>query len=522
MTPLSRVYIHRYGEAAKVHGSSINGPCPFCDGGTDRFIVWLDRSENLGKTCTEHGIRGVFYCRQCEASGDTLEYLMKAEGMKFKEACAELGITPRSEKDVRPAPVEKPRKAEFEGRKAETPKELWRAHAARMDEAAVKALPECSAALRWLRERGITLHLAQRYGLGFLPGENGRNCRFRPFASFGLPNETKKDGSPKTRMWIPRGISIPSREDGDIVMWRIRRPNGDVPERDGRKMDKYWELKGGARVSYHLPPDEARHVTVYLIVEGEMDAILLHAVAGGALGVAAMRSATNKPDSRTHEALARADLILVSLDSDKAGATGMEWWLKTYAKARPFPIPGFKDPGDAFKAGFDLRLWLEAGMPRSIALPPSLPLSDSLAERGSEEASLGRHDSGGKGGEEYLQTAAPVSEVELRNEFSDLLSAEKMKGLRAALPSYFAMEAMPREVLALAALWSGTPIKYMKYPAGGFEWVVSSSFQRRCPEFYARFMRMATVSRDVTEWLAMHMADVVDGRNFLDPFGEKR
>lgn len=516
MTPLSRVYTHRYGEAAKVHGSSINGPCPFCDGGTDRFIVWIDRAENLGKTCTEHNIRGVYYCRQCSASGDTLEYLMKAEGMDFKAACAELGIAPRKENDFRPAPSEKPKKAAFEGRKAETPKELWRAHAARMDEIAVKALPECSAALRWLAERGISPELARRYGLGFLPGENGRNCRFRPFASFGLPNETKKDGSPKTRMWIPRGISIPSREDGDIVMWRIRRPNGDVPERDGRKMDKFWELKGGSRVSYHLPPEGQRHVTVYMVVEGEMDAILLHAVAGGGLGVVAMRSATNKPDTRTHEALARADLILISLDSDKAGASGMEWWLKTYAKAEPFPMPGFKDPGDAFKAGFSLRLWIEAGMPRSIALPPSL-----LTEAVSLEASSGRQELGGEGDELRPQETVASPEVELRDEFSDVLTAGMMKGLRALLPSFFDMEVMPREVLALAALWQGAPIHYLKYPAGGFEWTVASSFQRRCPEFYDRFMRLATRSRDVAEWLDLHQADDVHGRNFLNPFGDK-
>lgn len=521
MTPLSRIYVHRYGEAAQVHGSSINGPCPFCDGGTDRFIIWLDRSENLGKTCTEHGIRGVYFCRQCEASGDTLEYLMKAEGMDFKAACAELGIAPRVQSSSRPAPVEKPAKAAFEGRKAEVPQELWRSHAARMDETAVKALPQCESAQRWLAERGITLRLAQRYGLGFLPGENGRNCRFRPFSSFGLPAETKKDGSAKTRMWIPRGISIPSRENGEIVMWRIRRPNGDLLEREGRRMDKYWELKGGARVSYHLPPEQRGGVLVYAVVEGEFDAILLHALAGAGIGVAAMRSATNKPDTSLHSALMRADLILLCLDSDKAGAAGMAWWLKTYAKARPFPIPGFKDPGDAFKAGFDLRLWLESGMPRSVALPPSFPLSDSWEERGRVEATSGTCLLRGEGeGRLSEESAAPSCDAK-EDAWGDLLTAEAMKGLRAALSSFFDVELVPRDVLALAAMWGGAPIRYVKCPAGGFEWIPVSSFVKRCPQQYARFMRLATSSRDVAEWLALHQAQEVSARNFLDPFGER-
>ena len=89
------LYRSRFGEAVKRQGNGWNGPCPLCGGEpgkSDRFMVWPDRSDNLGEACSRNGINGIWSCRQCSASGDTIAYLMKIDGMTFKEALAELGI----------------------------------------------------------------------------------------------------------------------------------------------------------------------------------------------------------------------------------------------------------------------------------------------------------------------------------------------------------------------------------------------------------------------------------------------
>lgn len=68
--------------AAATGGGEYHGPCPVC-GGNDRFRVQPEK----GKT-------GRFACRQCEISGDGIDYLRKVKGLTFQEACKELDYTP--------------------------------------------------------------------------------------------------------------------------------------------------------------------------------------------------------------------------------------------------------------------------------------------------------------------------------------------------------------------------------------------------------------------------------------------
>lgn len=522
------LYRSRFGEAVKGGESAlcVNGPCPEC-GGNDRCVVWAERRDNLGKTCQEHDLPGVWWCRQCGAGGDTVAFLMSSSmGHDFKSALAELGIEGRPDHQRRrPAPAEQEARPAFSGRSTDQPSALWLSHAKSMAENCAKALPKSEAAVRWLAKRGISLSMAERYGIGLLEGENGRPCRFRARASFGLPPAFKADGKQK-KLWMPRGISIPSSVDGEVVMFRVRRPNGDLSthtERDKSgeerevKEAKYWELPGGQKVSFHLPPTVPSPVTVYVVVEGEFDAMLLHAVAGESIGAAAMRNASNKPDAHTHAALAGADIILVALDSDKAGASGLEWWKRTYSTARPFPIPGFKDPGEAFEAGFDLRLWLETAMPRSLRLAPSTAGVSLEASSGTEFLGGGGKDAGGDS--PLLMAPVPGEQFQTAGDgLDDLLRPSDARWLRSALPEFFELEVMPRPVLAMAVLWWGCPVHYHKFDGGGWEWIPARPWVRREPEKYDRFMRLADTP-EVAEWLSMHEANDIDGRNFLTLYG---
>jgi hypothetical protein len=51
------------------------------------------------------------------------------------------------------------------------------------------------------------------------------------------------------------------------------------------------------------------------------------------------------------------------MDFDKAGAAAVQWWRENFSQSKRWPVPQAKDPGDAFKAGLDLRAWILAGFP---------------------------------------------------------------------------------------------------------------------------------------------------------------
>jgi hypothetical protein len=101
-----------------------------------------------------------------------------------------------------------------------------------------------------------------------------------------------------------------------------------------------------------------------VILESELDGLLLHQEVGDLAGVVATGSATAKPDKITHEGLTQAEIVLVSLDSDDAGArAAWAFWPATYgAKVKRWPCVGGKDPSEARLNGLDLRAWVVAGI----------------------------------------------------------------------------------------------------------------------------------------------------------------
>jgi DNA primase len=63
-------------KAASTNGGEWAGPCPFC-GGRDRFRVWPQPA----------GGKPRFWCRQCECSGDAIDYVMHRDNVSFHAAC---------------------------------------------------------------------------------------------------------------------------------------------------------------------------------------------------------------------------------------------------------------------------------------------------------------------------------------------------------------------------------------------------------------------------------------------------
>lgn len=381
-----------------VHVSAAKGgeyasPCPGC-GGKDRFHTFPEQEG--GPVCQDAGVLGTYWCRKCGAGGDVLQYLMDFESMSFADACASLGAKAPRKLQLHgrlPQPPKSSQAPAFVPTELAVPSDTWRARAARLVEKCHARLLETPRALAWLAERGLDLAAVRRYRLGYLaeePNKSGTSTGiFRARSAWGLPDKEVKnpDGtlSLKKQLWLPRGIVIPAygpegpcTATGEAALplrIRIRRPDKDVA---GTNYAKYFVIPGSC-MSPMLLGASRRAVVV---VEAELDAMLVHHLAGDKAGALAVLTNLGKPDAAAFAAVSRAFAVLVALDYDKAGANGWAWWREHCTAARRWPVPAGKDPGDAYKLGEDLRAWVLAGLPsllRTTPAPAAAPLGASIS-----------------------------------------------------------------------------------------------------------------------------------------------
>lgn len=531
-------YRSRFGDAVRQQGNGYNGPCPLC-GGTpgksDRFMIWPDRDESLGKTCQENGISGVWSCRKCGESGDTIAYLMKIDGHDFKSALAALGI-----KGGRPsfrrkkAPALPPETSAPIIREAAGASSVWQEAADKVIQKAEAALPDFPYALAWLAARGISLQAARAYRLGYLAAEAGTYPgTFRPRQAFGLEPKEGEGGRVKDKIFIPRGILVPTFDaSGRPSNIRIRRPSKDI----GQGRPKYMELEGSSRAPYFLRSSAPAPLAVYFVTEAELDALLIHHLSGGIVGALAVRTNRGKPDAVAHAYLKQASRICIALDYDEAGASGVEFWEKTYPSILRWPTPEGKDPGDAFKLGVDIRAWIEAALPASVRLPevqraqePS-PLSGGQVDtalpgqivRG-EGASRQASDGGPKkknvpAGASSMSAGCGWGPDAREEDFTD----EELDLLYAAIPPTQPLERYPVGIARAWLAWRGLPVRFVKrgFIDGRLEcgWERCAGWRKHLKKLLA----FSPVARQpwLLAWLRNHPADVVTEENFFQMWGE--
>jgi hypothetical protein len=382
-----------YGVTAKkvagTHGGEYHSACPVC-GGRDRFHCWPQRPST--GTCP---LPGVWGCRACDKSGDIIAFLQHAGGLSWKDACARLNIRMDENR-----PVRLPVRVKAEGiRQAEAkglPPAIWRERNTKLVTHAHEQLMNTPSVLEYLAGRGLNAEACARYRLGWLPGEKNKSWYTRPLKAWGLPEAI---GEKAFR--FPRGLVIPrfSQAEGkeEVIGLRIRRTDADRAEFAPEK--KYLAFKGGAVTPLLIPaPGVAPSRAVLVIVEAELDAMLVAEVARAAglpCGAMALVSNTARPDAAAYAACGQAAALLLSLDLDpkagggaKATAKAVAKWRATYPNAKDWPVPQGKDPGDAYSAGVDLALWLEAGLP-AICLPvgkstPNIHIKTYCVEHGSD------------------------------------------------------------------------------------------------------------------------------------------
>ncbi|NTW87804.1 MAG: alpha helicase [Desulfobulbaceae bacterium] len=348
MNLLDLITGHTYKKASSHNGGEYHGPCPAC-GGTDRFHIW-----------PQQGDHGTFWCRACGLAGDAIEYLMKIDGKTFPDACRQLGKDVPEAPDYQAPRFKKPAAADtFTPRETVAPAGLWLQHAEKLVTWAHEQLLSNPLQLSWCAQRGLDLDAVKKYRLGWNPGEKGKDL-YRVRESWGLESAFKPDGTTKKKLWLPIGLVIPCYQGEKLHRIRIRRPEGEP---------RYYLVPGSGTAPMIL----GENARAFVIVESELDAILVHHLAGDLVGAISQGNSTAKPDTFADYVLKNALAILIALDADDAGMRASVWWRQQYPQAERHPVPVGKDPGDAYKAGCSIRDWVKIGLPPVLTLPRIAP-----------------------------------------------------------------------------------------------------------------------------------------------------
>lgn len=531
-------YQSRFGSAVKKQGNGWNGPCPLCGGEpgkSDRFIVWPERTEDgkfsRGPTCIEHNIPGIWWCRGCETGGDTIAYLMKIDGLDFKAALSELGIEGgRPSHRRRQAPAE-PRRASatqtWVPREWPEPSEKWIAYAAKLLAEAEEYIWKQPHALRWLAARGIAEEAVRRYHIGYLPAESTKYPgRYRARSALGLAPYIGDDGKEHAKIFIPRGIVIPTfAADGRVFNLRIRRHKEDLTER----APKYMELAGSCKAPLLLRSSRPAPLAAYFVTEAELDAMLIHYVTGGVVGALAVRTNRGKPDAAAHARFCDAVRVCIALDYDAAGAAGVEFWEHTYPTSLRWPTPEGKDPGDAYKLGVNIRDWVSAALPSSISLPSPVPGQTDISLSG-----LLNVGGGGKPETATPEKGREPTPMRTREDESaapwawateETFTPDELCRLEAALPPYLPLDLVPTDVARAYLLWRGIPAAFKKFRdengCHGFSWLRDYAWCRKNSARFEALWQFQNRSPALWQWMSDHPESTITDKNLFYIWGKK-
>lgn len=310
---------------ATTNGGEYHSPCPGCRG-KDRFIIWSAKNRYL--------------CRQCGKMGDVIQYLRDFHGYSFQEACRKANVEPNPS-----------RSSLIKSKKGFTPMKLgffdpqWLFKATKFVEDSHRSLLANSEALTLLKNRGFSLDSIQKFKIGWNP---------TPLFVEWL------DETPKRKIWLPKGIVIPSFRDESLQKIKIRRTDW-TPEDE---FPKYLEIRGSISAPSIYTMTQGNPI---IIVESELDGMLVEQEGGNLCHPVALGGVSKKPDEYLHSILLKAPLILFSLDYDEAGIKAFSWWRKQYKALSIWVTPFEKSIGDAFLKGLDVKTWISLGIEKFVS-----------------------------------------------------------------------------------------------------------------------------------------------------------
>ena len=339
----------------------LKGLCPFHSERTPSFHVHVER--------------GFFYCFGCGAKGDVFDYVMRTQGLEFRDALQLLGE--RVGIEVRGAPAGQGRRRDL----------------LEINEAALAwftgQLPG-SAAADYLRRRGLSDATVRDWGLGFAPDAwDGllkhmltRGVRDDDLLAAGLITENER-GRRYDRF---RGrVMFPVRDGmGRVVGFAGRLLDDGVPKYLNSPETALFK-KGELLYGLDRARAAIRESGEVIVVEGYMDVLALHQTGfGNAVAALGANLTVEQADQLTR---LDAQRVLLAFDADDAGQravlAGLEQSVGRRFLVQAVRLPSGKDPADAVLAGEEEREAFAAALRTGVS---------EVAFR--FERVLARHDAG--------------------------------------------------------------------------------------------------------------------------------
>lgn len=315
---------------ASTNGGEYHSPCPQC-AGKDRFIIQPGKDR--------------YFCRQCEARGDSIQFCRDFMKMSYQDACKKLSL------ECKVASVPKMRKQllRFLPEVASVPPVLWQNRAAEFTIKSHCNLLKNLTALDLMQRRGLSLETIKTFALGWNPINE-----YLFFDLWGLPQKFNEMGNER-KLWLPKGLVIPTFLDSNVAKLKVRRSDWE----EGDSWPKYVEISGSMKVPSLYGEPGTR---VVVLVEAEFDAMLIQQFASDLCCCMAVGGVSKKPDLDSHRVLLSKPVILFALDFDEAGKKAFRFWRSTYPHLKAWPVPKEKSPGDAYQKGVNLREWIASGI----------------------------------------------------------------------------------------------------------------------------------------------------------------
>jgi DNA primase len=307
----------------------LKGLCPFHSERTPSFHVHVER--------------GFFYCFGCGAKGDVFDYVMRTQGLEFRDALQLLGE--RVGIEVRGAPA-------GQGRR----RDLLEIHEAAL--AWFTGQLPGSPAADYLRRRGLTDETVRAWSLGFAPDAwDGllkhmltRGVRDDDLLSAGLITENER-GRRYDRF---RGrVMFPVRDGmGRVVGFAGRLLDDGVPKYLNSPETALFK-KGELLYGLDRARTAIRESGEVIVVEGYMDVLALHQTGfGNAVAALGANLTVEQADQLTR---LDAQRVLLAFDADDAGQravlAGLEQSVGRRFLVQAVRLPSGKDPADAVLAG---------------------------------------------------------------------------------------------------------------------------------------------------------------------------
>ena len=351
--------------ALKRAGSAYKGLCPFHTEKTPSFIVTPDRES--------------WRCFGCGEGGDIFTFLMRRDGIDFREALSRLAEKAGVELSAQTAKDDRHRRRLREALEAAI---TW------YREVLLRAT-QAETARAYLAERGLTDETLERFGIGY--ALTSWDALTRRLMARGFSNGEL----------IAAGLASPSNRGGVIDKFRgriiipIRDASGRAVGLGGRIMPgaegpKYLNSPAGplfdkSHTLYGLDLAKAaiRREKLTVIVEGYTDVMAAHQ-AGFANVVASLGTALTR--GQIELATRYADAIALAYDVDLAGEAATQRGLleelgpdQSVSKVRVVRIPAGKDPDELIRNDPDA--W-------RAAVAEAKPVIDYFMERTAAEVDL--------------------------------------------------------------------------------------------------------------------------------------